>query len=304
MAPLCDGELVARGTHALLRMHRHIERIQAVLEKASERFPQFAEHARFLSAQGGISRFGGLVRNFFLSSAKQASERSQSLFVNITDDSQLSREEFASVLKTIDLGLRGLPATAQVRPIALCQPHLAWSAGLVHYRGLDFRQAHVCSCCMPCCYLCRLPAWPCKCAMVGEPGAVTELACIAQRAWTVKSAKRDTAGLRLSFLSVQVARQQGEWLAREVFAKHQLTDGAALPEDAPDFVYKHKGALAYVGRDRAVMDVPVVGPLWGVGAGIVWKGFETYSQFSWRNKALVSIDWLRTKVFGRDISRV
>ena len=53
-----------------------------------------------------------------------------------------------------------------------------------------------------------------------------------------------------------------------------------------------------------MMDVPVVGPLWGLGAGLVWKGFETYSQFSWRNKALVTIDWLRTKVFGRDISRV
>ena len=40
------------------------------------------------------------------------------------------------------------------------------------------------------------------------------------------------------------------------------------------------------------------------GVGVVWKGFETYSQFSLRNKALVAIDWLRTKVFGRDISRV
>lgn len=89
--------------------------MQEVLNKASERFPQFQEHARFLSAQeGGISRFGGLVRNFFLSSAKQAQEKSEKLFVNITDDSELSREEFSALLKTIDLGLRGLPATAQV----------------------------------------------------------------------------------------------------------------------------------------------------------------------------------------------
>lgn len=103
---------------------------------------------------------------------------------------------------------------------------------------------------------------------------------------------------------VQVARQQGEWLAEEVFTKNMMKDGDALPEDAPEFEYNHKGALAYVGKDRAVMDVPIVGPLWGLGAGLVWKGFETYSQFSWRNKALVTIDWMRTKVFGRDISRV
>lgn len=88
--------------------------LQVLLEKASERFPQFQEHARFLSTQeGGISRFGGLVRNFFLSSSKQ-NQASRKLFVNITDESELSREEFASLLKTIDLGLRGLPATAQV----------------------------------------------------------------------------------------------------------------------------------------------------------------------------------------------
>jgi NADH:ubiquinone reductase (non-electrogenic) len=101
-----------------------------------------------------------------------------------------------------------------------------------------------------------------------------------------------------------VARQQGEWLAKKVFAQQGMWQGDKLPETFPPFSYSHKGALAYVGQDRAVMDVPKVGPLYGLGAGFVWKSFETYSQFSWRNKALVSIDWLRTKVFGRDVSRV
>ena len=103
---------------------------------------------------------------------------------------------------------------------------------------------------------------------------------------------------------MQVARQQGEWLARVLEQPALQAPDGKLPDDVPAFDYRHKGALAYVGRDRAVMDVPNVGPLWGLGAGLVWKGFETYSQFSLRNRALVSIDWLRTKVFGRDISRV
>ena len=101
-----------------------------------------------------------------------------------------------------------------------------------------------------------------------------------------------------------MARQQGEWLATVFEHEAMAAPGATLPEDFAAFDYRHKGALAYVGQDRAVMDVPTVGPLWGLGAGLVWKGFETYSQFSLRNRALVSIDWLRTKVFGRDISRV
>jgi hypothetical protein len=39
-------------------------------------------------------------------------------------------------------------------------------------------------------------------------------------------------------------------------------------------------------------------------AGVLWKSFETYSQISFRNRCLVFTDWLRTKMFGRDISRV
>lgn len=56
--------------------------------------------------------------------------------------------------------------------------------------------------------------------------------------------------------------------------------------------------------DRAVMDVPVVGPVWGWFAGLAWRGFETFSQISFRNQVLVSSDWVRTKLFGRDTSRV
>lgn len=88
-----------------------------MLSKAAERFPQFEEHARFLETKDGVSRFGGLVRNFMLS--KKSPSPSQKLFSNITEDSSLSREEFADLLKTIDLGLRGLPATAQVHSPAL-----------------------------------------------------------------------------------------------------------------------------------------------------------------------------------------
>ena len=39
-------------------------------------------------------------------------------------------------------------------------------------------------------------------------------------------------------------------------------------------------------------------------AGLLWRGFETYSQISFRNQSLVALDWVRTKLFGRDISRV
>eukprot|EP00967_Tisochrysis_lutea_P129131 scaffold221741_cov19-Tisochrysis_lutea.AAC.1 len=63
------------------------------------------------------------------------------------------------------------------------------------------------------------------------------------------------------------------------------------------------GSAAYVGQDNAVFDVPKLGPFYGTSAGVVWKSFEAYSQFSLRNQLLVVTDFLRTKIFGRDISR-
>lgn len=52
-----------------------------------------------------------------------------------------------------------------------------------------------------------------------------------------------------------------------------------------------QGSAAYVGSDNAVFDVPIIGPLYGWYAGLLWKSFETYSQISFRNRCLVFTDW-------------
>ena len=38
------------------------------------------------------------------------------------------------------------------------------------------------------------------------------------------------------------------------------------------------------------------GVLKGFGAGLAWRGFETWRQVSWRNRVLVTIDFFRSKV--------
>jgi NADH:ubiquinone reductase (non-electrogenic) len=104
----------------------------------------------------------------------------------------------------------------------------------------------------------------------------------------------------------QVAKQQGEYLA-SLLQKGTLTGApqtTVIPDTFQPFKYFHKGSLAYVGSDRAVMDVPKVGPIFGQGAGLLWKSYETFAQISLRNQVLVFNDWVRTKIFGRDISRV
>eukprot|EP01025_Chloroclados_australasicus_P007534 TRINITY_DN12441_c0_g1_i4.p1 TRINITY_DN12441_c0_g1~~TRINITY_DN12441_c0_g1_i4.p1 ORF type:complete len:608 (-),score=41.02 TRINITY_DN12441_c0_g1_i4:269-2092(-) len=185
-----------------------LHEIRLILSEASIQFPHLAEHAKFLDSKYGMNRFGGLVKQAF------SRHTGQSLPVEeLSESSQLSKEDFADLIRKIDSGLRALPATAQV------------------------------------------------------------------------------------------ARQQGEYLAN-IFGKFELENGNQLPANVEQFGYMHKGSLAYVGADQAVLDVPSLGPVFGLGAGLVWKGFETYSQFSFKNKCLVALDWIRSKIFGRDISRV
>lgn len=102
--------------------------------------------------------------------------------------------------------------------------------------------------------------------------------------------------------TAQVAKQQGEYLAQ--FFNDCNGDEAALNSELSEFAYFHKGSLAYIGKDSAVADIPGVAIVKGVAAGLIWKSFETVSQVSPRNIFLVASDMIRTKIFGRDISRI
>jgi NADH:ubiquinone reductase (non-electrogenic) len=190
--------------------------LRDVMKKASKRFPHLAEHATFLENKYGYSRFGNVVSKAFASGGDNDKTGKSSIYKEIDETSALDKEQFQELLKTIDSGLRALPATAQV------------------------------------------------------------------------------------------AKQEGEFLAKVLTsASTEPSEGRVeiAPGERP-FEYFHKGSLAYVGSDRAVMDVPIVGPVMGILAGLAWRGFETFSQISFRNQVLVANDWVRTKLFGRDISRV
>ncbi|CAN6600166.1 external alternative NADH-ubiquinone oxidoreductase, mitochondrial [Trichomonascus vanleenenianus] len=73
------------------------------------------------------------------------------------------------------------------------------------------------------------------------------------------------------------------------------------------FEYSHQGSLAYIGSERAVADVA----FWGEGnfatggslTFLFWRSAYVSMCFSMRNKLLVVMDWLKVKMFGRDVSR-
>ncbi|KAJ6551433.1 pyridine nucleotide-disulfide oxidoreductase-domain-containing protein [Mycena capillaripes] len=138
--------------------------------------------------------------------------------------------------------------------------------------------------------------------------------------------------------TAQVASQQGSYLAR-AFAQRvkrdqleaQVADlersvAMSLHDDARKqasdeaegvkrqlskfkirpFHYSHQGTLAYIGSDKAIADLPFLNGSFASGGFLTyyfWRSAYLSTLFSLRNRTLVATDWVRTKVFGRDVSR-
>jgi len=93
----------------------------------------------------------------------------------------------------------------------------------------------------------------------------------------------------------QVAQQEGRYLAKAVGQR-------ILGNDVAQFRYKHYGMLAYVGSERALADLESVKGK-GFSTWLFWRSVYITRLVSFKNKVLVLFDWLKTFIFGRDISR-
>ncbi|KAG2148172.1 uncharacterized protein EDB93DRAFT_1144813 [Suillus bovinus] len=74
----------------------------------------------------------------------------------------------------------------------------------------------------------------------------------------------------------------------------------------PFIHYSHQGSLAYIGSDKAIADLPIFGREWtsgGVATFMFWRSAYLSILFSLQNRSLVAGDWMRVKLWGRDVSR-
>lgn len=74
------------------------------------------------------------------------------------------------------------------------------------------------------------------------------------------------------------------------------------------FEYSHQGSLAYIGSEKAVADLSFWGQASNFATGgrltyLFWRSAYISMCFSTRNRVLVIMDWLKVKIFGRDVSR-
>jgi len=96
--------------------------------------------------------------------------------------------------------------------------------------------------------------------------------------------------------TAQVAKQEGMYLAR-YFNK-------GMPDEHPPFKFQSLGMMAYLGGNNAVMaKLPGVSNITGFIAFMGWRWVYWGLQLSIRNRYMLSTDWLRTLVFGRDLTR-
>ncbi|HEX3126669.1 MAG TPA: FAD-dependent oxidoreductase [Thermoanaerobaculia bacterium] len=95
--------------------------------------------------------------------------------------------------------------------------------------------------------------------------------------------------------TAQVAQQQGAYLAK---ALTRLRRG----QPAEPFRFKASGMLAYIGAGEALADLPQV--KWsGRGAWLFWRSVYLTKLVSPANKIKVLFDWIKARLFGRDLSR-
>ncbi|KAF3398472.1 External alternative NADH-ubiquinone oxidoreductase [Penicillium rolfsii] len=72
------------------------------------------------------------------------------------------------------------------------------------------------------------------------------------------------------------------------------------------FQYSHQGSLAYIGKERAVADISWLSGNIASGGTLTylfWRSAYLSMCFSSRNRVLVAVDWIKARLFGRDVSR-
>jgi NADH dehydrogenase len=94
-----------------------------------------------------------------------------------------------------------------------------------------------------------------------------------------------------------VAKQQGRYVAERIVEE---LGGRASPKP---FRYRDYGALATIGRNRAVAEIGGM-HLTGVPAWLVWTAADIVFLIGFRNRALVSAQWLISYIAHRRDSRI
>ncbi|KAG6130472.1 hypothetical protein E4U12_004172 [Claviceps purpurea] len=118
-------------------------------------------------------------------------------------------------------------------------------------------------------------------------------------------ARTENHEARIQELSSQMNLQAGN-SAETAHEIERLEKQLRKIKDIKPFKYSHQGSLAYIGSEKAVADVSWWNGNLATGGSLTylfWRSAYLSMCFSTRNRVLVILDWLKSKAFGRDVSR-
>ncbi|KAK0945385.1 NADH:ubiquinone oxidoreductase [Friedmanniomyces endolithicus] len=120
-------------------------------------------------------------------------------------------------------------------------------------------------------------------------------------------AKTDSIETELAELSNVQEKAASKDLRDEAFGKiKDLQKRLRRVKNIGPFEYSHQGSLAYIGSEKAVADISWLTGNLATGGQLTyffWRSAYLSMCFSTRNRILVIMDWAKTQVFGRDVSR-
>lgn len=97
--------------------------------------------------------------------------------------------------------------------------------------------------------------------------------------------------------TAQLAMQAGKYLGK---ALNRVASG----KEPKPFRFNNAGMLAYIGDNEALADIPKAGLHWrGAFTFLFWRSAYLTRLVSFKNKILVLFDWIKTRLFGRDMSK-
>ena len=100
-----------------------------------------------------------------------------------------------------------------------------------------------------------------------------------------------------------MAAQEGKYLGK-LFTNHLANIEENNYDNLLPFKYHYLGSFAYIGDNSAVLKLPVVGSFMGWSIMWLWRGAYASECVSFRMRALVIFDWMKSYLFGRDTSRI
>ncbi|KAK5122063.1 External alternative NADH-ubiquinone oxidoreductase mitochondrial [Meristemomyces frigidus] len=120
-------------------------------------------------------------------------------------------------------------------------------------------------------------------------------------------AKTEEIENKLASLSEDQAKAPSKEVRDEAFAQiKDLQKRLRRVQKMGPFEYSHQGSLAYIGGEKAVADISWLTGNLATGGQLTyffWKSAYLSMCFSTRNRILVIMDWTKTQIFGRDVSR-